>query len=418
MFGAANKPRGCDGRVLKVVAMRFAAPDLCLPNGMTFDAARSVMSDNFGNMVWMYGARHLLSREDTVVVEALHHSHFQRGFVDALLLSEANLLRDTKLYKSERGSMLRDTSLVEKLDVGTMLAGIGVQSLLSSAEQRPDIGQKPTAQIAASSIALHDEQHAFLDALEKRAPHGYSVRGNFTAAVANTHGRRKAVALGCPSFMLNPDPCLGASLARQYRALASTPADKATELRIAVLLPHPVAPKMLQLLVGICRKFPKAFVVLQTPQDYGSLRAARINHNMPIEHNQVRYFYDIQAWRRELRAVDFVFGSRIHGTLMGIYAGRPTLTIANDERILEMVEQMMLPHDTIYDMPVPQRPGDFDLVKHVADVTAKFDGEKFDRNRARIARSYVLMFDGLGVNVSAAVRGIAASESTKCSYGT
>ena len=84
---------------------------------------------------------------------------------------------------------------------------------------------------------------------------------------------------------------------------------------------------------------------------------------MPIEHNQVRYFYDIQAWRRELRAVDFVFGSRIHGTLMGIYAGRPTLTIANDERILEMVEQMMLPHDTIYDMPVPQRPGDFDLVK-------------------------------------------------------
>ena len=111
-------------------------------------------------------------------------------------------------------------SLEELLPYGelhgnTHMFGIGVQSLLSSAEQRPDIGQKPTAQIAASSIALHDEQHAFLDALEKRAPHGYSVRGNFTAAVANTHGRRKAVALGCPSFMLNPDPCLGASLARE-----------------------------------------------------------------------------------------------------------------------------------------------------------------------------------------------------------
>ena len=84
-----------------------------------------------------------------------------------------------------------------------------------------DIGaQRPPGPITALRIELHDEQHAFLNAIEQRAPQGYSVRGNLTAAVANARGGRtvvvrgrpKAVALGCPSFMLNHHPCLGASL--------------------------------------------------------------------------------------------------------------------------------------------------------------------------------------------------------------
>ena len=180
-----------------------------------------------------------------------------------------------------------------------------------------------------------------------------------------------------------------------------------------MLLPNHAAPNLLKLLIGICRNFPKAFVVLQTPGDYASIRRARAQYDMPIEHTQVRYFYDIQAWRRELRQVDLIFGARIHGSMMGIYAGRPTLTIANDQRILEMVEQMMLPHETIFDIDVPQN---FHRVKqvlleHVRGAAAKFHGDEFDRNRARIARAYVRMFDSIGVNVSANVHEL----STGCS---
>ena len=413
VLDVGRKPCGCDGRTLKVVAMNPAPSThgVCLPNGLTFNAARATMTDNFGNMVWMYGARALLSRFDTVVVDAHHHSHYPRGFVDALVLAEANLLVDMKLYGFERGLTKMLTQLIEVHDVPTLLAGIGVQSLFSNTTGPPDIGQQPVTPIMASSIVLHDEQHALLNALEQRAPYGYSVRGDFTAEVANVHGRRKAVALGCPSFMLNPDPCLGVSLKKQFHALAHTSAGQAAGLKIAVLLPHPVAPNLLKLLIGICREFPKAFVVLQTPGDYDSLRRARVEYNMPIEHTQVRYFYDIQAWRRELRQVDLVFGARIHGSLMGIYAGRPTLTIANDQRILEMVEQMMLPHETIFDMhDVPQNFHRIKelLLKHVRGAAAKFDGNSFDRNRARIAQAYVRMFDSMGVNVSANVRELSA----------
>ena len=59
-----------------------------------------------------------------------------------------------------------------------------------------------------------------------------------------------------------------------------------------MLLPHPAAPNLLKLLIGICRNFPKAFVVLQTPGDYASIRRARAQYDMPIEHTQARYFYD------------------------------------------------------------------------------------------------------------------------------
>ena len=183
-----------------------------------------------------------------------------------------------------------------------------------------------------------------------------------------------------------------------------------------MLLPHPVAPNLLKLLIGICRNFPKAFIVLQTPGDYSSIHKAKKEYNMTIEPNQVRYFYDIQAWRRALRQVDLVFGARIHGSMMGIYAGRPTLTIANDQRILEMVEQMMLPHETIFDMyDVPQNFHRIKevLLEHVRGAAAKFDGNAFDRNRARIAQAYVRMFDGIGVNVSATVREVSAGCSSK-----
>jgi hypothetical protein len=413
VLDASRKPRGCDGRALKVVAMHFlpSAERLCLPSGLSFDAAREAMTDNFGNMVWMYGARSLLSRFDTVLIDARHHSHFERGFVDALLLAAANILVDTTRYGPDRGLTKMLTKLIEAHDVHTMLAGIGVQSYFSNTSSAPDIGQLRVAPMAASSIELHDEEHALLNALEQRAPYGYSVRGAITAAVANAHGRRKAVALGCPSFMLNPDPCLGASLKKQWHALADTPASQAAGLKIAVLLPHPAAPNLIRLLIGICRTFPKAFVVLQTILDYDTIRRARVEFNMPIEHTQVRYFSDIQAWRRELQQVDLVFGARIHGSMMGIYAGRPTLTIANDQRILEMVEQMMLPHETIFDMyDVPQNFHRIKevLLEHVRGAAAKFDGDAFDRNRARIAQAYVRMFDGIGVNVSTQVRELAA----------
>lgn len=234
VLNASRKPRGCDGRMLKVVAMNPAPSmhHLCLPNGLTFDAARETMTDNFGNMVWFYGARALLSRFDTVVVDSHYHS-YPRGFVDAFVVAEANLLVDTKRYNTERGLTKMITRLIEVHDVPTLLAGIGVQSFFSNTTRGPpDIGEQPAAPITASSIVLHDEQHALLDALEQRAPYGYSVRGSFTAEVANVHGRRKAVALGCPSFMLNPDPCLGASLQQQFHALAHTPDDQAAKLKV------------------------------------------------------------------------------------------------------------------------------------------------------------------------------------------
>ena len=41
-------------------------------------------------------------------------------------------------------------------------------------------------------------------------------------------------------------------------------------------------------------------------------------------------------------------------------------------------------------------------------AAAKFDGNSFDRNRARIAQAYVRMFDSMGVNVSANVRELSA----------
>ena len=423
VLNASSRPRSCDARALKVVAMgRQSLVDqaTCLPNGLTFTEASETATDNFGNLVWLFGARSLLSPNDNVIIDdgRLHKSPcHMRGFVDAYVVSEANLLQREFEYRPGSWTTLSLTRSVEELDVPTLVVGLGVQTTFASRSPSKPWGEVDIGGDAIPKpldVVLHDEQHALLDAIEQRAPQGYAVRGNITAEVANVRGRRKAVALGCPSFMLSPNPCLGASLQKQLRALANTPADKTSKLKIAVLLPAHHAPILTRQLLLVMRAFPDSFIVVQTNADYRMLKVVRDTYQLAVNDTRVFYFYNIQEWRRKLQEVDLVFGCRIHGSMMGIYAGRPTLTIANDPRILELVETMMMPHKAIYDLS----PAHFDLMGLVSDVAAEFDGKAFDRNRARVAQEYMLLFDSIDVKVSASVRDIAAGCPTHASaYG-
>ena len=50
----------------------------------------------------------------------------------------------------------------------------------------------------------------------------------------------------------------------------------------------------------------------------------------------------MSSWKKYLQSFDILISGRIHGGMMGIYAGIPTIIVSDDYRIRELSEQMFL----------------------------------------------------------------------------
>lgn len=111
-----------------------------------------------------------------------------------------------------------------------------------------------------------------------------------------------------------------------------------------------------------------------------------------------------------------MIGSRIHGSMMGLYAGKPTITFANDYRILKMVEAMGLPHVTPADPAIakwakPQQVASESVRAALLDLirrkSAAYSGEAFDELRSKTARTYKSVYARWGVDLAPGILDIA-----------
>lgn len=57
-------------------------------------------------------------------------------------------------------------------------------------------------------------------------------------------------------------------------------------------------------------------------------------------------FFAPEQWRARSGAVDLFVGTRFHGNLIGLQAGRPAFFIAHDDRVTEMLTSISLPFVT------------------------------------------------------------------------
>ena len=99
----------------------------------------------------------------------------------------------------------------------------------------------------------------------------------------------------------------------------------------------------------------------------------------------VRYgniFFNVQNWIEHLARYDFVIGTRIHGTILGLQAGVPSVCIAHDSRTLELCQTMKIPYVLAADVP------DGIAYDHLVSYF-NFDPCEFDRNRRALCRTYV-----------------------------
>ena len=261
---------------------------------------------------------------------------------------------------------------------------------------------------------------AWLRRVAERAPSRTSniaVRGEFSRRVLEEYGFPDACVTGCPSLFLNPATTLGRLIA-----------DRCVDIpqRVAVAAGHPGWQHLYRIersLAQIVTATNGAYVC-QSPLEsvrmgrgeMDDLSAAEVERcrrytNRELSTNAfkawarshaIAFFY-VPGWIEFLRRFDFVVGTRIHGTVLGLQAGVPALCIAFDSRTLELCQTMRIPHVSVRD-----HADGFKLKDLSRLFRDQFDAARFDANRRALAKSYCSFLEGNGLTVAPNMRRLAA----------
>ena len=247
--------------------------------------------------------------------------------------------------------------------------------------------------------------------IAEHAPTGapnIGVRGSFTRYVLDRHGLAEHTeVIGCPSLFLNPCPRLGERIAANIRPPERVAVAAGNEHwrhlgRIEASLTGLVGEAggpggyvvqnslaLLRLASGEAECVGKHDLV--ACRDY-------VRPDLTVD-EFVRWmgrhgtaFYDIPSWLAHYRQFDFVVGTRIHGTVLGLQAGVPSLCVVHDMRMLELCETLQVPHVRADDIAEG-------ISREELLPLFDFDAGDFDHNRQQLCARYVAFLKGNGLPV-------------------
>jgi hypothetical protein len=173
---------------------------------------------------------------------------------------------------------------------------------------------------------LDDELIEFLRFLSEHCV-SIGLRGYFTQEVLHNLGIDNTCVIGCPSYY---ETGRGRTLIKP---------NYSKKLRVGTSTG-----------VGLFGKGP---VYLQDKQEERIIKAMCFEGNLPqkfdqlklLSNNSYRFFASISQWKEDIRnGMDFYVGARVHGSMVAINSGVPTVVVNSDSRSKEMCEYMNIPY--------------------------------------------------------------------------
>jgi hypothetical protein len=222
---------------------------------------------------------------------------------------------------------------IERLKIPVTVFGVGAQA----------VGEGDIRELAPLNASVKRFVAAVLD---RSASIG--VRGEFTAAFLKSlgFGSSQIEIIGCPSMFLTDGVTKVPQRAPYLHANS----------RIAInLSPHVQGVR--ELAERHRRSYRHINYVAQDSRDlrmvlqrnWGAqqqdLNTAPITPSDPIfEPNTTSFYLDPHTWIRDLKNFDVAFGTRIHGNIAALLAGRPAFVLAHDSRTLELARYFEIPY--------------------------------------------------------------------------
>ncbi len=361
----------------------FPKPDLDLAQVM------HLSGNNVGNFAFWNAARRLVDADIRCFGFGAKPESLGTS-IDAVMIPAANFLNPT----GDLGWLAR---LIVQIDKPCVVVGLGAQS--ESEDEIP---------------ALKDGTVQFLRQVGRRTPF-IGVRGAFSKRVCEQYGVRNVRVMGCPSLFTNADRRLGQAVASRWKrpiaklaihaACIKGQARQAERALFARLYEQPGSSYIIQRpveLMKVCRgesltESDERYV----DKSHGFL-APDLSRSRFVD--TLRAFgtvpYSVDSWIYALGGHSHSVGTRIHGAMMSLAAGLPTVCITHDTRTRELCETMRVPSIGSNELR---------CLGPVSDLFASipFDAQAFEDNRTRLAHEYLSLVNEAGLGPSEHLRRLA-----------
>lgn len=349
------------------------------------EALMAATGINIGNFAFRHALPRILAEFGSyrpVTYTAYLKAVEEEGPVERVLVSCANWLGTSEADEKNNG--FRAMAL-EKADAPIDCFGLGVQAHAGAQEAR----------LGPNTLRM-------AHVMSERAK-AISVRDRLTQDTLEAAGITNTVITGCPSNFINPDPGLGGQIAARASALATgrpgwdslrTVISEASgghaasgdviRACLALMAAHPVfyvaqTPALLPLLLGETPAVPEAYRANSPFEDEKALKQALIK--------ALLHFSSIDAWMDFARSCQLSFGMRIHGTMVPLQAGVPSLLIQHDSRTAGLAQHMGIPAMTPETFLSYQAEGPASLLAYIAREMGGYDTHR--RGLAGTMRDYV-----------------------------
>ena len=295
--------------------------------------SKNLIGTNSGNLIFSHAAARILSTSQAEVLPNIFNPTAEdAGDIneryDHFVIPLANAFRPDFIKHLDGMS-----DCVERLNIPVTVFGVGAQA----------IGEGDVRELAPLNASVKRFIAAVLD---RSASIG--VRGEFTATFLKSLGfsSSQIEIIGCPSMFLTD----GVTKVPQRAPFLHANSHIALNLS-----PHVQGVR--ELAERHRRSYRHINYVAQDSRDlrmvlqrtWGAqlqdLNTAPITPNDPIfAPNTASFYLDPHTWIRDLKSVDVAFGTRIHGNIAALLAGRPAFVLAHDSRTLELARYFEIPY--------------------------------------------------------------------------
>ena len=295
--------------------------------------SKNLIGTNSGNLIFSHAAARILSTSQAEVLPNIFNPTAEdAGDIneryDHFVIPLANAFRPDFIKHLDGMS-----DCVERLNIPVTVFGVGAQA----------IGEGDVRELAPLNASVKRFIAAVLD---RSASIG--VRGEFNATFLKSLGfsSSQIEIIGCPSMFLTD----GVTKVPQRAPFLHANSHIALNLS-----PHVQGVR--ELAERHRRSYRHINYVAQDSRDlrmvlqrtWGAqlqdLNTAPITPNDPIfAPNTASFYLDPHTWIRDLKSVDVAFGTRIHGNIAALLAGRPAFVLAHDSRTLELARYFEIPY--------------------------------------------------------------------------
>ena len=300
--------------------------------------SRNLIGDNSGNLLFLESAWRLLSTRGTEITADRFAPHsFDPDEVserfDVYVIPLANAFRI-----AFEAQLIRYTRLIERLKIPVVVVGVGFQGGIpyQSGATRP----------------MDGTVKAFVGAVLDRSP-SIGVRGEYTQDYLQRLGFRDVEVIGCPSMFLYGDRL---SVTKRTPTLAR-------DARIGIGVTNKIT-AMGPIVASHVERYPNLEYIAQDidalrlllwgegPAGDAASSPLPIHRSHPLlRDDKSVFFVDPWPWLERMREIDFMFGTRIHGSIAAALAGTPSFLLAADARTLELARYFEIPHRVMSDVP-------------------------------------------------------------------